>query len=75
MNNLEQYIYAKLDEMQTEKAKQPVHPKLVKKADFFASVDKDIRKVLNKMFVEKRLKVHTTKDAPIQDFIELIKEN
>lgn len=71
---LEQYIYAKLDEMQTEKAQQPVHPKLVTKAEFFASVDKDIRKVLNKMFVEKRLKVHPTKDAPIQDFIELVKE-
>ena len=60
--------------MQTEKAQQPVHPKLVTKAEFFASVDKDIRKVLNKMFVEKRLKVHPTKDAPIQDFIELVKE-
>ena len=71
---LEQYIYAKLDTMQTEKAKHPVHPKLVTEADFFASVDKDIRKVLNKMFVENRLKVHPTKDAPIQDFIELVKE-
>ena len=75
MQNLEQYIYAKLDAMQTEKAKQPIHPRLVSKAEFFASVDKDIRKVLNKMFVEKKLKVHPTKDAPIQDFIELVKEN
>lgn len=74
ISELEKYIYAKLDEMQTEKAKQPIHPKLVNKAEFFASVDKDIRKVLNKMFVEKRLKVHPTKDAPINDFIELIKE-
>ena len=68
-SDLEQYIYAKLDAMQTEKAKQPVHPKLV------TSVDKDIRKVMNKLFLENKLKVHSTKDAPIQDFIELIKEN
>ena len=74
MQNLEKYIYAKLNAMQTEKAKQPVHPCLVTKAEFFASVDKDIRKVLNKMFIEKKLKVHPTKDAPIQDFIELVKE-
>lgn len=75
MESLEQYITAKLDEMQTEKEKQPVHPKLVTKAEFFASVDKDIRKVMNKLFLENKLKVHPTKDAPIQDFIELIKEN
>ena len=74
MDNLEKYIYAKLDAMQTEKAKQTVHPNMLIKAEFFAAVDKDIRKVLNKMFVEKRLKVHPTKDAPIQDFIELVKE-
>ena len=74
MDNLEQYIYDKLDTMQTEKAKYPVHPCLVTKADFFASVNKDIRKVMNKLFLEKRLKVHPTKDAPIQDYIELVKE-
>lgn len=74
MDNLEKYIYAKLDAMQTEKAQHPVHPKLVTKAEFFASVDKDIRKVLNKMYIEKKIKVHTTKDAPIQDYVELVKE-
>lgn len=74
MTNLEQYIYAKLDAMQAEKAEQHVHPNFVTKSELFGAIDKDIRKVLNKMFVEKRLKVHPTKDAPIQDFIELIKE-
>lgn len=75
MTNLEQYITAKLDTMQTEKANSTTVPRFVTKAEFFASVDKDIRKVLNKMYIEKKLKVHPTKDAPIQDFIELVKEN
>lgn len=74
ISELEKYIYTKLDEMQNEKAKSTTVPRFVTKAEFFASVDKDIRKVMNKMFVEKRLKVHPTKDAPIQDFIELVKE-
>lgn len=73
MTNLEQYITAKLDAMQTEKAKQHVHPNMLTKAEFLSAVDKDIRKVLNKMFVEKKIKVHPTKDAPINDFVELVK--
>lgn len=73
-SDLEKYIYAKLDAMQAEKAQQTVHPNMLTKAEFFAAVDKDIRKVLNKMFVEKKLKVHPTKDAPIQDYVELVKE-
>ena len=75
MQNLERYIYAKLDAMQSEKAKQPVHPNFVTESELFGAIDKDIRKVLNKLFIEKKLKVHPTKDAPIQDFIELVKEN
>lgn len=75
ISELEQYILAKLDAMQSEKAQQHVHPNFITKAEFFASVDKDIRKVMNKLFLENKLKVHPTKDAPIQDFIELIKEN
>ena len=74
-SDLEKYIYAKLNEMQSVKENAKVVPAFVTKADFFSAVDNDIRKVLNKMFIEKRLKVHPTKDAPIQDFIELIKEN
>lgn len=75
MNNLEQYIYAKLEAMQSEKAKSAVVPMFVTKGEILGAVVKDARKVLNKMYIEKRLKVHPTKDAPINDFIELVKEN
>lgn len=74
MDNLEQYIYAKLDAMQSEKAKQPIHPNMLTKAEFLAAVDKDIRKVLNKMFIEKKLKVHPTVHPSANDYIELIKD-
>lgn len=74
MTNLEQYITAKLDAMQDEKEKQPIEPKFVTKGEFLGEVNKDIRKVLNKMFLEKKIKVHQTKDAPVNDFIELVKE-
>lgn len=75
MDNLEQYLYAKLDAMQTEKEKSNVVPKFVTKGELLGAISKDARKVLNKMFVEKKIKVHPTKDAPINDFVELIKEN
>lgn len=75
MNNLEQYIYKKLDAMQTEKANSNVEPKFVTKGELLGAVNKDIRKVLNKMYVEKKIKVHPTKDAPTNDYVELIKEN
>lgn len=74
MNNLEQYITDKLDAMQTEKAKSTTVPKFVTKGEILKAVVKDARKVLNKMYIEKRLKVHPTKDAPINDFVELVKE-
>lgn len=74
-SDLERYIYDKLNAMQSVKENAKVVPAFVTKADFFSAVDKDIRKVLNKMYIEKRLKVHPTKDAPINDFVELVKEN
>lgn len=74
MTNLEQYITAKLDAMQTEKAKSTTVPNLVTSAELFAAVEKDVRKILNKFYVEKKIKVHPTKDAPINDFVELVKE-
>ena len=74
MNNLEQYITAKLDAMQTEKSKSTFIPNFVTKGELLGAINKDIRKVLNKMFVEKKIKVHPTKDAPINDFVELVKE-
>lgn len=75
MKSLEQYITAKLDAMQTEKARQPIHPNMLTKAEFLAAVNKDIRKVLNKMYVEKKLKVHQTVHSSANDYIELVKEN
>ena len=74
MEHLEQYITAKLDAMQTEKANSNVEPKFVTKGELLEAISKDARKVLNKMFVEKKIKIHPTKDAPINDFVELIKE-
>lgn len=74
MHNLEQYIYAKLDAMQTEKAQQPIHPNFVTKAEFFVAVNADIRNVLNKMYLEKKLKVHPTVHPSVNDYIELVKE-
>ena len=73
-SELEKYIYDKLNAMQSAKENAKVVPAFVTKADFFSAVDKDIRKVLNKMYMEKKIKVHTTKDAPINDFVELVKE-
>lgn len=75
MTELEQYIYTKLDAMQTEKAKQPIHPNMVTKAEFFAAVNKDVRNVLNKLYIEKRLKVHQTIHSSTNDYIELVKNN
>lgn len=75
MTDLEQYIYAKLDAMQTEKAKQLIHPNMLTKAEFLSAVDKDIRKVLNKMYVEKKLKVHQTVHSSANDYIQLVKNN
>lgn len=73
MQSIEQYITAKLDAMQTEKENSTVEPKFVTKGELLGAINKDIRKVLNKMFVEKKIKVHPTKDAPINDFVELVK--
>lgn len=74
MDSLEQYIYAKLDAMQTEKAKQPVHPNMVTRGELFGAIDKDVKEILNRWFREKKIKVHKTVHAPVQDFVELVKE-
>ena len=74
-SDLEKYIYAKLDAMQTEKAMQHVHPNMITKAELLSAINKDIRTVLNKMFIEKKLKVHPTVHPSVNDFIELVKEN
>lgn len=60
MEALEKYIYEKLDAMQTEKAERlkNVEPNMITKSEFFSAVDKDIRAIMNKLFHEKRIKVH-----------------
>lgn len=76
MEDLEKYIERKLAEMQAEKAERlkNVVPNFVTKKEAFDAFDKDIRAVLNKLFHEKRIKVHKTIHADIHDFIEYIGE-
>lgn len=68
------YLYARLEQMQETKKKKNIEPYFVTKAELFSEIDKDARTVLNKMFQEKKIKVHKTIHAPIQDFVELVKE-
>jgi hypothetical protein len=76
MNDLEKYIYAKLEAMQTEKAERlkNVEPHMVTKAELFAAIEADKKSILNKWFKEGKIKVHKTIHAPIHDFVELVKE-
>jgi hypothetical protein len=76
MEDLEKYLYAKLDALQNEKAERlkNVEPNMITKSEFFSAVDKDIRAIMNKLFHEKRIKVHKTIHADIHDYIELVKE-
>ena len=77
MEDLEKYIYAKLEAMQTEKAERMknVEPNLVTKAELFAAIEADKKAILNKWFKEGKIKVHKTIHAPIHDYVELIKED
>ena len=75
MENLEKYLYAKLDAMQTEKAERlkNVEPHMVTKKELFDAIEADKKAILNKWFREGKIKVHKTIHAPIHDFVELIK--
>lgn len=73
-NLLSEYLYDLLNEMQTEKAKSTHVPNMVTKGELFGAIDKDVRNVLNKMFQERKIKVHKTIHAATQDFVELVKE-
>lgn len=73
-NLLSEYLYDLLDEMQTEKAKSTHVPNMVTKGELFGAIDKDVRKILNQWFREKKIKVHKTIHAATQDFVELVKE-
>ena len=74
INNLEKYIDTKLQAMQSEKAERlkDVEPKWITKAELFSAIDKDVKAVLNKLFHEKKIRVHKTIHAPIQDYVEYL---
>lgn len=76
MEDLEKYLYAKLDSLQTEKAERlkNVEPHYVTKRELFDSIEADKKAILNKWFREGKIRVHKTKDAPIHDYVELVKE-
>jgi hypothetical protein len=77
MEDLEKYLYAKLDAMQTEKAERlkDVEPHYVTKRELFDAIEADKKAILNKWFKEGKIRVHKTIHAPIHDFVELIKED
>lgn len=68
------YIYARLEQMQAEKVASNVTPSFVTKKELLDAVNKDARNVLNQMYLNGIIKIHPTKDAPIQDYVELVKE-
>ena len=76
MEDLEKYLYAKLDAMQTEKAerKKNVYPNYVTKAEFYAAIETDKKAILNKWFREGKIKVYTTAHSQLNDYVELVKE-
>lgn len=76
-SELEKYLYAKLDAMQTEKAERlkDVMPNWITKKEFFDAIEADKKAILNKWFKEGKIKVHKTIHAPIHDFVELVKED
>lgn len=71
------YLMQKLEAMQTEKAERlkNVEPHYVTKRELFDAIEADKKAILNKWFKEGKIKVHKTKDAPIHDYVELVKQN
>lgn len=76
MEDLEKYIYEKLDAMQDEKAERlkNVEPHMVTKRELFDAIEADKKAILNKWFKEGKIKVHKTIHASINDFVELVKK-
>lgn len=76
MEDLEKYIYEKLEAMQDKKAERlkNVEPHMVTKAELFAAIEADKKAILNKWFKEGKIHVHKTIHAPIHDYVELVKE-
>lgn len=79
ISELEKYLYAKLDAMQTEKAERMrnVEPNWCTKKEIYDAIIVDAKSILNKMFHENKVRVHKTIHAPIHDYVEFIgdKEN
>lgn len=76
ISDLEKYLYERLSELQETKAteKANVLPNWVTKIEIYQAVDKDMKAILNRWFKEGKIRVHKTKDAPIHDYVELVKE-
>ena len=74
MEDLEKYLYKKLDAMQNEKAEllKNVEPNWVTKAELFAAIEADKKAILNKWFKEGKIRVHKTIHSSIYDFVELV---
>lgn len=74
MEDLEKYLYAKLDALQTEKAERlkNVEPNYVTKKELFDAIEADKKAILNKWFKEGKIRVHKTIHSSIYDFVELI---
>ena len=77
MEDLEKYLYEKLDAMQTEKAERLKNVELnwVTKTELFAAIEADKKAILNKWFKEGKIRVHKTIHAPIHDYVELVKQD
>jgi hypothetical protein len=77
MNDLEKYLYAKLDALQNEKAERlkNVEPNWLTKKEFFDAIEADKKAILNKWFREGKIRVHKTIHAQIHDYVELVKED
>ena len=77
IDDLEKYLYAKLDAMQDEKAERlkNVEPHMVTKKELFDAIEADKKAILNKWFKEGKIKVHKTIHAPIHDYVELVKKD
>lgn len=74
MEDLEKYIYEKLDALQTEKTERlkNVEPNWVTKKEFFDAIEADKKAILNKWFREGKIRVHKTVHSSIHDYIELV---
>lgn len=72
ISDFEKYITEKLAAMQEEKLKSTTMPNMVTKQELFSAIEKDKIDVLNNLFKAKKLRVHKTIHAPMQDYVELL---